>query len=152
MKLLSFLTLALLPITTLCTKKGPVERFDKFHSKALSSSPLKLDDAAYEELTATPRDYSVVVLLTAIEARFGCKLCRDFQPEWEIIGKSWVKGDHRGASRVLFGTLDFADGKGTFQKVCSPVNGACFELIIRLVDATNGPCCALVSTYDRSRG
>ena len=121
MKLISLLTLAVLPIATLCARKGPVDRFDKFHSKALSSSPIKLDDAAYEDLTSTPRDYSVVVLLTAIEARFGCNLCREFQPEWEIIGKSWTKGDRQGASRVLFGTLDFADGKATFQKVLSPV-------------------------------
>ena len=152
MKVLSFLTAVLLPVATLCAKKGPVERFDKFHLKALSSSPIKLDDAAYEDLTTTPRDYSVVVLLTAIEARFGCNLCREFQSEWDIIGKSWTRGDRQGASRVLFGTLDFADGKATFQKVLSPVICPCLELIRSPVDATNSPCRALVSTYYWSRG
>ena len=94
-------------------------KFEQYHRKfALGSSPLKLDDASYEQLTSTPRDYSVAVLLTALEARFGCQLCRDFQPEWEIVGKSWLRGDKKGAARLLLGTLDFADGKGTFQKVC----------------------------------
>lgn len=91
--------------------------FEQYHAKSQSSAPLSLDDASYDELTATPRNHSVVVLLTAMEARFGCQLCRDFQPEWEILGRSWAKGDKRGASRTLLGTLDFVDGKGTFQKV-----------------------------------
>lgn len=83
---------------------------------------MKLDDASYEELTKTPRDYSAVVLLTALEARFGCNLCKEFQPEWEILGKSWTRGDKAGESRVLFGTLDFTDGKATFQKVRSTLS------------------------------
>ena len=91
--------------------------FEKYYAKSQSSAPLRLDDASYDELTTTPRNHSVVVLLTALEARFGCQLCRDFQPEWDLLGKSWAKGDRHGNSRILLGTLDFADGKGTFQKV-----------------------------------
>ena len=114
MKLTSILTLALLPLTALGAKKAPPARFENYHS---SSSPIKLGDASYEDLTKTPRDYSAVVLLTALEARFGCNLCKEFQPEWELLGKSWRRGDKHGETRVLFGTLDFADGKATFQKV-----------------------------------
>lgn len=107
-------------------KSRSIDTFEEYHSKSLSTAPVKLDDASYEALTSLPRNYSAVVLLTAIEARFGCQLCRDFQPEWEAIGKSWIKGDRNGATRVIFGTLDFLDGKGTFHKVitstgCSPV-------------------------------
>ena len=116
MKFFQLLAFALLPFGTLAAKKAG-NKFEDYHSKSLSSTPLKLDDGSYEDLTAIPRDYSVVVLLTALEARFGCQLCRDFQPEWDLIGKSWNRGDRRGESRVLYGTLDFADGKGTFQKV-----------------------------------
>lgn len=94
-------------------------KFQHHHAKFISgSAPLELDDALYEKLTATPRDYTLAVLLTALEARFGCQLCRDFQPEWDVVGKSWIKGDKKGNTRLLLGTLDFADGKGTFQKVC----------------------------------
>ena len=92
-------------------------RFEEYHAASLSSTPLKLDDNSYEDLTSTKRDYTTVVLLTAQDARFGCQLCRDFEPEWHIIAKSWIKGDKRGMKRVLYGTLDFADGKETFQKV-----------------------------------
>lgn len=117
MRVLGCLLLAVLSLTSFVTTKSAGDRFETHHSKSLSASPVKLDDASYEDLTRVPRDYTVVVLLTALEARFGCQMCREFQPEWDVIAKSWVRGDREGASRVIFGTLDFADGKGTFQKL-----------------------------------
>lgn len=98
-------------------KSHSIDKFEEYHAKSLSTAPVKLDDASYEDLTTLPRNYSAVILLTAVEARFGCQLCRDFQPEWELIGKSWIKGDRNGETRVIYGTLDFLEGKGTFQKL-----------------------------------
>lgn len=117
MKFAGFFITTLLPALCLGAKRPSGGPFEKFHAKSQSSAPLRLDDTSYDELTGTPRNHSVVVLLTALEARFGCQLCRDFQPEWDLLGKSWAKGDRQGDSRILLGTLDFADGKGTFQKV-----------------------------------
>ncbi|KAL8762507.1 MAG: hypothetical protein Q9184_001507 [Pyrenodesmia sp. 2 TL-2023] len=110
--------LGLFPLSCLATKSRTDGKFEQYHAKfTAGSSPLKLDDASYEKLTAAPRDYSVAVLLTALESRFGCQLCRDFHPEWDVLGKSWIRGDKKGDTRLLFGTLDFAEGKGTFQKL-----------------------------------
>lgn len=117
MRWLQLLTASLLPFTALAAKKTSSDRFNDFRSKSLSG-PLKLDDSSYGQLTKSPRDYSVAVLLTALETRFGCVLCREFQPEWDLLGKSWVKGDKNGQSKLLYGTLDFVDGKNTFQSVC----------------------------------
>ncbi|KAF7858607.1 hypothetical protein EAF04_009207 [Stromatinia cepivora] len=117
MHFLKTLVVSLLPIATLGAKKPAVENFERFHTKSLSSTPLKLDDNVYGKLTTAPRDYSVAVLLTALETRFGCQLCREFQPEWDLLSKSWTKGDKQGESRLLFGTLDFMDGKATFQSL-----------------------------------
>lgn len=108
---------ALLPLVALGAKKPDADKFQQFHTKALASAPLKLDDAVYGKLTAAPRDYSVAVLLTALDARFNCQLCREFQPEWNLLGKSWTRGDRAGKSRLVYGTLDFTDGKNTFQSV-----------------------------------
>lgn len=117
MHFLKGLVFSLLPVAAIAAKKPAVDKFQLFHSKALSSSPLKLDDAIYGQLTSAPRDYSVAVLLTALESRFGCQLCREFQPEWDLLSKSWTKGDKKGESRLIYGTLDFTDGKNTFQSV-----------------------------------
>ena len=119
MRLLHCLAAALLPFTTLAAKKPTGDRFKDYHSQQLSNSaPIKLDDTAYNELTKAPRDFSVAVLLTAMESRFGCGLCQEFQSEWDLLGKSWAKGDREAESRLVFGTLDFVDGKQTFQSVC----------------------------------
>ena len=116
--MLQVLTAALLPITVLAAKKPSGDKFTEYRVKQLSNSaPLKLNDRTYDDLTKKPRDYSVAVLLTALEARFGCKLCNDFQPEWDLLGKQWAKGDKDGQSRLIYGTLDFVDGKNTFQSV-----------------------------------
>ena len=121
-------------LASLCTsaKKSTQGTFEEFHRKSVSSTPVKLDDATYESLTSAPRDYHVAVLLTALEARFGCQLCRDFQPEWDVLGKSWLRGDKKGISRLIFGTLDFQDGKAAFQRVRRRVcfRGLSVELMI----------------------
>lgn len=117
MHFLKSLVLGLLPSTVFAAKKPAAESFEEFHTKAQASSPLKLTDSIYEKLTASPRDYASAILLTALEPRLGCQLCREFQPEWELLSKSWTKGDKTGQSRLIFGTLDFSDGKGTFQSL-----------------------------------
>jgi len=122
MRFLKDLIFALLLVPVLCAKKPATDRFQDFHSKSLLSTPLKLTDSSYARLTKAPRDYSVAVLLTALETKYGCKLCREFQPEWELLAKSWIKGDKKGESRLIYGTLDFGNGKETFQSVRSRRN------------------------------
>ncbi|KAI9888751.1 MAG: oligosaccharyl transferase subunit ost3/OST6 [Vezdaea aestivalis] len=93
------------------------DKFKNFHDQALVSTPLVLDEASYLKLTDGPRNHSVAVLLTAMDQRFGCILCKEFQPEWELLAKSWLKGDKSGKTRTVFGTLDFVNGKGVFQRL-----------------------------------
>lgn len=123
MKALKALSFALLPIISIAAKNASPATYDKYHEKFLSAPPLKLDDTSYDILTTAPRDYGVAVLLTALESRFGCVLCREFQPEWDVLSSSWARGDKKGTTRMLFGTLDFVDGKGTFQKVSVTLSG-----------------------------
>ena len=117
MNLYSILVASIFCIGALGAKASSADKFQKYHSLSLSSTPLDIDDITYENLTSAPRDYSVAILLTATEVKYGCKLCRDFAPEWELIARSWKKGDKEGNSRMLFSTLDLSNGKNTFQKV-----------------------------------
>lgn len=106
--------------SALAAKKPAQDTFTKYHTKALSTTPVKLADSSFKDLTGAPRDYSVAVLLTALDARFGCQVCREFQPEWELLSKSWTRGDKAGNSRLIFGVLDFSDGRDTFMAVGLP--------------------------------
>ncbi|KAI5927412.1 OST3/OST6 family protein [Camillea tinctor] len=124
-----------LPFGSFAAKKeSSVDRFTEFHSQAVASSPLKLVDSTYRKLTSGSRDYTVAVLLTALDARFGCQLCTEFQPEWDILGKSWAKGDKNGESRLIFGTLDFTDGRDVFLSL-----GLQTAPVLLLFQPTTGP-------------
>ncbi len=107
-------------------KKSSEQRFNEFHQLLKSSPSLQLKETSYKSLTSSPRDYSVAVLLTALDARFGCQLCREFQPEWDLLAKSWLKGDKVGESRLLFGTLDFEKGKDVFASVSCEIQCSVF--------------------------
>lgn len=98
--------------------KPSVDTFEKY--QALSRlGPVDLNSAAFEELTSAPRDYYAAVILTARDARFGCIMCREFDPEWDLISRSWNKGDKLDDLKMVFGTVDFDQGKAVFQKVQS---------------------------------
>lgn len=97
------------------------QRFADFRRLAQLSPTIQLNDASYRSLTSAPRDYSVSVLLTALDPRFGCQLCREFQPEWELVGRSWMKGDKKGEARIFFATLDFSEGRDVFLQVRTAV-------------------------------
>jgi oligosaccharyltransferase complex subunit gamma len=117
MKLFAFIASSLLYLipVALSVSSRP-DKFEQYQSVS-RVAPIQLDDLSYDDITSKPRDYHAVVILTAMEARFGCVLCRDFQPEFDLIARSWNKGSKPDDLKLLFGTLDFNNGKATFQRV-----------------------------------
>lgn len=113
MRLLRFLAGTLLAATALAAKSSG----DRYKDNVGKTPPFKLDDNSYGKLTSAPRDFAVAILLTAMKPQFGCQMCREFDPEWDLLSKSWTRGDKNGETRLLFATLDFVDGKSTFQSV-----------------------------------
>ena len=114
MRFFQLLAAAAFTVSAVAAKKSP-SAFDVYHKK---QSPIILTEQTYDELTSAPRDYYAAVILTALDAKYACGICRDFQSEWDIIAKSWQKGDKKGEHRMLFSTLDFDQGKNVFVKVC----------------------------------
>ena len=117
MRVFSILSASLLVTAGYASQKDTIDTFDKLYPKSVSDTPVKLNDESYSKYTSKPRDYAVVVLLTALESRFGCTLCQTFQPDWDLLAKSWTKGDTDKETRLIFGTLDFVDGRNAFQAV-----------------------------------
>lgn len=153
MKLLSLVSACLLSSAALAAKKPAASNFKAYHASAVSSTPIAIDDAGYERMTAAPRDYSVAILLTALEDRYGCKICREFQPEWNIIANSWQRGDKKGETRTLFAVLDFGNGRATFMKVyqLKRRNGISVFLTRRVAPTTNGSSSSSLPPYHRSQ-
>ncbi|PWW77132.1 hypothetical protein C7212DRAFT_277706 [Tuber magnatum] len=103
----------LLP-TTLADSK--LSKFTSLTAGSKLKGIVRLNDALYTELTTAPRNYAAVVLLTALDKRFSCTLCQEFQPEYELLAKSWI-AKHKTSDGLFFGQLDFADAKATFQRL-----------------------------------
>ncbi|KAJ5918676.1 hypothetical protein N7466_010668 [Penicillium verhagenii] len=95
--------------------KSTPDKFQKYNSLS-RSGPVDLDTSSFEDLTTAPRDYYAAVILTAMDARYGCLMCREFDAEWDLISRSWNKGSKLDGLKVVFGTLDFDQGKTVFQK------------------------------------
>lgn len=96
--------------------KPSADKFERYQSLS-RSGPVDLDNASFKELTTAPRDYYAAVILTALDARYGCAMCREFDSEWDLLTRSWNKGTKLDGLKVVFGTLDFDHGKEVFQKV-----------------------------------
>ncbi|KAJ5475052.1 hypothetical protein N7539_008118 [Penicillium diatomitis] len=116
MKFWSTLLLSLSAVSGVLAASSAKGTYQKYQSLS-RSGPVSLDSAAFEELTKAPRDYYAAVILTAMDVRYGCDMCRQFDPEWNLIGKSWNKGEKPDDLKVIFGTLDFDKGKTVFQKL-----------------------------------
>ncbi|KAI8376548.1 uncharacterized protein BYT42DRAFT_594368 [Radiomyces spectabilis] len=74
-----------------------------------------LNSRSYSQFTEGRRNYGIVVLLTALDDRFRCIPCREFDPEYRLVASSYQKT--QDPSRVFFGRLDFNDGQEIYQKL-----------------------------------
>ena len=117
MRYLSSILVLTLALGGLAIRSPNVSVYEKYYAAQGSASTIELDATAYDELTVPSRDYSLAVLLTALDKKYKCNLCQEFQPEWELIARSWKKGDKKGETRTLFATIDFDNEKTIFQRV-----------------------------------
>ncbi|KAF9142532.1 oligosaccharyl transferase subunit ost3/OST6 [Linnemannia schmuckeri] len=75
---------------------------------------IQLDSLAFEDVMAKPRNYSMVVLFTAISPEFNCVPCLNFDPEYKMVAAGWSKLANK--SQLFFSILDFKAGQAIFQK------------------------------------
>ncbi|KAJ3018709.1 UNVERIFIED_CONTAM: oligosaccharyl transferase subunit ost3/OST6 [Siphonaria sp. JEL0065] len=86
-------------------------------NKLLAEKPLEpihLDAKSFTLVTEAPRNYSVLVILTAEGEQFQCAPCKLFAEEIKLVTESLHKKGPKG--QVYVGSLDFADGKEIFHK------------------------------------
>ncbi|OAX85197.1 hypothetical protein ACJ72_00426 [Emergomyces africanus] len=117
MRVLSIFSALICLVISLSAAKSTVDKYTAYRALAKSGTSIILEDSTYDDLTSRPRDYHVAVLLTAGDVKYGCQLCREVQPEWDLLARSWNKGVQEDTPRLLFATLDFSRGKKTFQNL-----------------------------------
>jgi len=112
------LLLSLIPLLALSVfaakKSAPDAKEQLVALAAANNGVIKLNDATYGLLTSPDRDWSAVIQLTALNS-FKCAPCKELDPPFKTIGKAWAKADPKDKQQHFFATLDFEDGKQTFQ-------------------------------------
>ncbi|XP_032832867.2 dolichyl-diphosphooligosaccharide--protein glycosyltransferase subunit TUSC3-like [Petromyzon marinus] len=65
---------------------------------------------------APPRNYSVVIMFTALEPQRQCGVCKHANEEFQILANSWrYSGSY--SSRLYFAMVDFDEGSDVFQQL-----------------------------------
>ena len=104
------------------SKGGMGMKHARFLRQAKSSPNKILDLKAssdFDDLTASPRNYSISLLLTAVDSGVSCGPCLAFQPSYENLAKGFAKVKGGAPDRHMFASLEFKNGREVFQKVSS---------------------------------
>ncbi|KAL1728711.1 hypothetical protein EV714DRAFT_252376 [Schizophyllum commune] len=82
-----------------------------------SDGVIRLDDKTYDLLTAPQRNWSATVLFTAMDKRRRCGPCREFDPAWNAVAKSWKSVPEEQRDEHFFAVIDFDENPATFTKL-----------------------------------
>lgn len=112
-------------------------RLSKFHALASKNNgvvPLtsNLYDELLQDTPSDPRGYSVSIILTALNPKFGCQPCIAFDKEHKEAARQWWsktenKKSKENQMRHVFAVLDFEKGQDIFKRV----RLVCFSLYSR---------------------
>ncbi len=87
-------------------------------SSPYSSGVIRVTDKNFEQIVTGPRDHTLVLLLTASHPGFGCGLCIEYLPDFQIVGDSWATDfSDYGHEGVYFAIADVSDNRETFKKL-----------------------------------
>ncbi|KAG8003760.1 Magnesium transporter protein 1 [Nibea albiflora] len=63
---------------------------------------------------APPRNYSVVIMFTALQPQRHCGVCRQADEEFQVLANSW-RYSSAFTNKVFFASVDFDEGSDVFQ-------------------------------------
>ncbi|KAG8583508.1 hypothetical protein GDO81_008447 [Engystomops pustulosus] len=65
-------------------------------------------------IKAPPRNYSVIVMFTALQSHRQCVVCKQADEEYQILANSW-RYSNAFTNRIFFAMVDFDEGSDVFQ-------------------------------------
>ncbi|XP_076357203.1 oligosaccharide transferase gamma subunit isoform X1 [Tachypleus tridentatus] len=71
-------------------------------------------DKFRQYVKASPRNYSFVIMLTALSSQRQCAICRQAHDEFQIVANSW-RYSQLFSNHLFFGMVDFDEGPDVFQ-------------------------------------
>jgi len=90
-------------------------KVEKLNEMIAAEPLLKYDSKAFEKFVEGPRNFSTILMLTAVSGQQNCEPCRLLLPEFQIAANSWAALKH--PSRMYFAMVDYQSGTEVFNKL-----------------------------------
>lgn len=101
-------------------KKDATSLNEKVHQLMDSSakrSVLRLNGNKFKDYVRNaPRNYSMIVMFTAMSAQRQCAICKQASEEYQMVANSYRYSQHY-SNKMFFAMVDFDEGPDVFQ-VC----------------------------------
>lgn len=78
---------------------------------------IRINGAIFKDyVKATPRNYSMIILFTAMAQQRQCMICRVASEEFQIVANSF-RYSQAYSNKLFFGVVDFDEGSDIFNMV-----------------------------------
>ncbi|RXN23765.1 magnesium transporter 1 [Labeo rohita] len=91
------------------------EKVSQMMEWASKRAVIRLNGEKFRRLIrAPPRNYSVIIMFTALQPQRQCGVCKQADEEYQILANSW-RYSSAFTNRIFFAMVDFDEGSDVFQ-------------------------------------
>lgn len=93
------------------------ERVETLMDWSNKKSVIRMDGNKFRQyLRTAPRNYSVILMLTALQAQRQCAVCRQANDEYLIVANSW-RYSQQYSNKLFFAMVDYDEGSDVFSSL-----------------------------------
>jgi len=79
---------------------------------------IRMNGEKYRQyVKAPPRNYSIILMLTALAPQRKCSICKEVNTEYQILASSWKYSNGFSNHNLFFVVVDFDEGSDVFQSL-----------------------------------
>uniref|UniRef100_A0A8C7GRH8 Tumor suppressor candidate 3 n=1 Tax=Oncorhynchus kisutch TaxID=8019 RepID=A0A8C7GRH8_ONCKI len=94
-----------------------VEKVDQMMEWSSRRSVIRMNGDKFRRFVkAPPRNYSVIVMFTALQPQRQCSVCRQANEEYQVLANSW-RYSSAFCNKLFFTVVDYDEGADVFQQV-----------------------------------
>ncbi|XP_042572659.1 tumor suppressor candidate 3 isoform X2 [Cyprinus carpio] len=123
---LNLLFASILLILLLCIQSGGgqkkkenmlAEKVEQMMEWSSRRSVIRMNGDKFRRFVkAPPRNYSVIVMFTALQPQRQCSVCRQANEEYQVLANSW-RYSSAFSNKLFFTVVDYDEGADVFQQI-----------------------------------
>jgi len=88
------------------------EKVQQLMDLTTKRSVLRLNGNKFRDFVRnSPRNYSIIVMFTALSAQRQCAICKQAHEEYQLVANSW-RYSQQYSNKLFFAMVDFDEGPG----------------------------------------